>query len=250
MTTTTIPIESVRAIDRREAAAIAVVENQRFVDLVRSLRGDDWAKPTDCPAWDVRALVSHVLGAMDANASFREFAHQGRAGKKAAGNGPFIDGMTSVQVRERAHLTPAELVDRVAAQAPRAARGRAKIPALMRRMPMKQAVGGVEETWRVGYLMDIIFTRDTWMHRVDIARATGAQLVLTAEHDGRIVADVVAEWSRRHGRPFTLDLEGPAGGTFTSGSGGDDISLDAVELCRVLSGRANGAGLLTQEVPF
>jgi hypothetical protein len=88
------------------------------------------------------------------------------------------------------------------------------------------------------------------MHRVDITRATGRELVLTAEHDGRIVADAVAEWARRHGQPFTLELTGPAGGTFTRGSDGEAITLDAVELCRIFSGRATGSGLLTQEVPF
>jgi hypothetical protein len=56
----------------------------------------------------------------------------------------------------------------------------------------------------MGYLLDTILTRDPWMHRVDIARATGRDMVLTADHDGRIVADVVAEWARRHGQPFTL----------------------------------------------
>jgi hypothetical protein len=75
--------------------------------------------------------------------------------------------------------------------------------------------------------------------------------VLTADHDGRLIADVVADWAGRHQQPFTLDLEGPAGGTFTNGKGGgEEITLDAVEFCRILSGRATGAGLLTQEVPF
>ena len=115
---------------------------------------------------------------------------------------------------------------------------------------MKEEVAGVTETWQLGYLLDVILTRDTWMHRVDIARATGAELVLTAEHDGRIVADVVAEWARRHGQPFTLGLAGPAGGTFTKDGGGEEITLDAVEFCRTLSGRAAGVGLLTTEVPF
>lgn len=102
----------------------------------------------------------------------------------------------------------------------------------------------------MGYLLDVILTRDTWMHRVDIARATGRPLELTPEHDGRIVADVVAEWARRHGRPFTLHVEGPAGGTFTNGVDGEEITIDAIEFCRILSRRATGAGLLTQEVPF
>ena len=102
----------------------------------------------------------------------------------------------------------------------------------------------------MGYLLDVILTRDTWMHRVDIARATGRPSTLTSDHDGRIVADVVAEWGRRHGQPFVLHLDGPAGGDYTSGTGGEEITIDAIEFCRTLSGRATGAGLLTQEVPF
>jgi hypothetical protein len=98
--------------------------------------------------------------------------------------------------------------------------------------------------------MDVIYTRDTWMHRGDVSRAVGRDPVLTADHDGRIIADVVAEWSRRHDQPFTLTLTGPAGGTFVAGDGGEHIQLDAVEFCRILSGRAEGAGLLSTEVPF
>lgn len=36
---------------------------------------------------------------------------------------------------------------------------------------------------------------------------------------------------------------------FTNG-GGEEITLDAVEFCRILSGRGDGNGLLTQAVPF
>jgi len=248
--TTTTPVDGIPALDRREAAVLAAAENQRFVDLARGLSAADWSKPTDCPEWDVRAMASHVLGAMEANDSPRVFVHQFRAGKKAAGDRPDIDGMTEVQVRERAHLGPEQLVERLTEMAPKAARGRARVPALLRRVPMKVEVAKVMETWRLGYLLDTIFTRDTWMHRVDIARAAGRNLVLTPEHDGRIVADVVAEWSRRHGRAFTLELTGPAGGAFTNGHDGERITLDAVEFCRILSGRAPGAGLLGQEVPF
>jgi uncharacterized protein (TIGR03083 family) len=250
VSSTATPIEQVPALDRREAATLAATEYERFVSLVRSLEPADWSKPTDCPEWDVRAMAAHVLGAMDANVSVRELVHQLRGAKKLAGDRPMVDGMTELQVRERAGLDTQQLVDALAAAAPKAARGRAKAPGIVRRIPMKVEVAGVMERWTLGYLFDTIFTRDTWMHRVDLARATGAELVLTPEHDGRIVADVVVEWARRHGRPFTLHLEGAAGGTFTNGSGGEEITLDAVDFCRTLSGRATGAGLLTQEVPF
>lgn len=243
-------VEDIPTITRSEAHSLAATENERVLELLRSLDDADWARPTDCSAWDVRALAGHVLGGMEGFASFRELAHQGRAGSKAAGDGPFIDGMTAVQVRERADLATSELLDRLASAGPRAARFRHRFPSLLRRLPMKEEVGGVPETWRLSYLLDVILTRDTWMHRVDLARATGRDLVLSAEHDGRIVADVVAEWARRHGRPFTLHLAGPAGGAYAAGGGGDTLELDAVELCRILSGRAEGTGLLTQEVPF
>ena len=115
---------------------------------------------------------------------------------------------------------------------------------------MKEEVGGQVETWRMGYLLDVILTRDPWMHRVDVARATGRDMELTPEHDGRIIADVVAEWARRHGQPFRLTLTGPAGGEYSAGDNGEHITIDAVECCRTLSGRATGSGLLAQQVPF
>jgi uncharacterized protein (TIGR03083 family) len=250
MTLITTSTDRPPGLGRREAAVLAATENERFVDLVQTLSPEDWSKPTDCTEWDVRAMVAHVVGVMDANASVPQFVHQLRAGKKAAGDRPQIDGMTEVQIRDRAHLEPRQLVDRLVVIAPKAARGRRRVPAPVRRMPMKVEVDKVMESWRLGYLFDTIMTRDTWMHRVDLSRATGRELVLTADHDGRLVADVVAEWGRRHGQPFAIHLEGPAGGTFAHGRGGEEITLDAIEFCRILSGRATGAGLLTQEVPF
>ena len=107
-----------------------------------------------------------------------------------------------------------------------------------------------EGQWTAGYLFDVIHTRDPWMHRIDICRATGREPVLSAGHDGRILADVVADWASRHGQPFTLTLTGPAGGSFRAGESGPDLELDAVEFARILSGRGRAPGLLATAVPF
>jgi hypothetical protein len=114
------------------------------------------------------------------------------------------------------------------------------------RLPFGPPLG----TRRLDYLTDRIYTRDVWMHRIDIARATDRPPVLTADHDGRLVADVVAEWAGAHQQPFRLALTGPAGGTWSAGAGGEQITLDAVEFCRIVSGRAPGTGLLAHPVPF
>ena len=117
-------------------------------------------------------------------------------------------------------------------------------------MPEPEIIDGVPEDWTLGFAIDTILTRDTWMHRVDLARATGRPMTLTADHDGVLVADVVAEWAGRHGRPYRLTLTGPAGGSWSYGADGNLVDLDAVEFCRLVSGRGAADGLLSVHVPF
>jgi uncharacterized protein (TIGR03083 family) len=246
---TTTDIAHVRRIERPEATTLAAEEVARMAAALRALDADDWTRPTDCPLWDVRAMAGHVLGMTKTFTGFRRLATTMRAGGKRAGDGPFIDGLTAVQVDAHAGLSAGALVDELAAVGPVAARWRAK-RRFLRHAPLKEEVDGVTETWKMGYLFDVILTRDTWMHRADLAKATGRPMELSAEHDGRIVADAAAEWADRHGQPFTLHLTGPAGGTFTRGDGGEERTLDAVDFCRILSGRGTGEGLLQQQVPF
>ncbi len=248
---TTTDVATIAPIDHREAMRLQAIELDRAIALLRSLDTEDWSTPTVCPDWDVRQMWLHVLGACEAGASMRENAHQMLAARKRQKElgVPLEAGLSGVQVAERADLSPDELVDRLVAIAPKTVKGRSRTPRPMR--AMKVAVDApVVEKWSVGYLVDIIYLRDAWMHRVDTARATGNELVLTPEHDGRVVADIVAEWARRHGEPFTLELTGPAGGTFTSGVGGEPMVLDAVEFCWLLAGRGEATGLLATIVPF
>jgi uncharacterized protein (TIGR03083 family) len=252
MTTTRQPQTPPRpaALPRDTAMQLAETEYRRSLALLESLRGDQWDAPTDCPHWDVRTMATHMLGMVEMAASLREQRRQARqAGRRG---GVFIDALTALQVEERRDMSPAEIVDRFAARWPKAVRGRRRTPGFIRRrtLPQRQLVGDRQEAWTVGYLIDTILTRDPWMHRTDLARATGAEHRLTPEHDGVLVADVVAEWADRHGRPFTLTLTGPAGGHWSHGSGGEEIELDAVEFCRTVSRRRSGTGLVTTEVPF
>jgi uncharacterized protein (TIGR03083 family) len=242
-----------RALDRDLAMRLAATEYERIDALFEQITAGQWALPTECPGWDVRAVAGHVLGMAQMIATVPELARQQMAAQKGAKKTgkAMIDVLTALQVAKNAHLSPADVVTAMHTVGPKAACRRRRIPALIRgrTMPGTQSVGGVEERWTFGYLFDVILTRDPFMHRLDICHATGIPVRVTAEHEGAIVDDVVREWAARHGHPQTLHLTGPAGGTWQQGDG-EQINMDALEFCRVLSGRGPTTGLLSHQVPF
>jgi uncharacterized protein (TIGR03083 family) len=237
-------------LDRPTLMRLAATEYDRLGVLLAGLDAQDWTRPTECAGWDVRAMAAHAVGMAEMAASIREGRRQQRAAIRRGG--VFIDALTALQVQERAQLSPQQLTERFQVVGPRAARARRRTPALIRRrkMPVPQAVGGRLETWTLGYLIDTILTRDPWMHRIDMSRAVGRPLKLTADHDAVLVGDVVTEWAARHQLPCRVDLTGDAGGSWTFGDGGPSVTLDAVEFCRTVSGREPAIGLLATEVPF
>jgi uncharacterized protein (TIGR03083 family) len=241
-------------LDHRVAMRLAATEYQRMADVLADLRPEDWGRPTVCPAWDVRQLGCHMVGMARLASSPLEMKRQMRkATADAAATGTDeLTALTALQVSERADWTADDVVVGARKVAPRAARGRRMTPSFVRkrRVPTPQDVGGRLESWSVGFMMDVILTRDPWMHRMDLAEATGRGAVLTADHDGVIVADVVAEWAGRHDGSYELELTGPAGGSWRRGHGGEHIEMDAIDFCRILSGRGQAQGLLTVAVPF
>jgi len=244
----TTDIERIR---RPEARTIAEEEFRRTARAVAALTDDDWSKPTDCTGWDVRHLMLHVLGSADAQASTREFMHQFRRGlplNKEIDSHHWVDGLNECQIRDRLHLSNAEVVAQLGEVGPRAVAGRWKTPFPIRHLPIPfgPPVGWVG----LKYLLDVGFTRDVWCHRIDLAAATGRPMELSADHDGRLVADIVGEWAEIHGEPFELVLEGPAGGKYTRAEGGERVEMDAIDFVRVLSGRRPGTGVLAHPLPL
>lgn len=240
-----------------QAMALQRDELQRIVALLAALRDDEWILPTDCPAWDVRRLSLHLLGACEAGASTAEMMRQMRRAlaRRRREGGPLEAAISATQVEARDGLHAAEIVAQLRATAPACVKGRQRTPSFVRERVSMKVDGPVVERWRFGYLLDTIYLRDLWLHRVDLCRATGRDFECTAEHDGVVVADVVREWAVRHGAAYRLVLAGPAGGEFASDdvAGGptvDPIEIDAVEFCRTVGGRVAGQGLLATVVPF
>jgi uncharacterized protein (TIGR03083 family) len=256
--TRSVPVTEIRPIGRgAEAAELATAAYDQLFGVLDRLAPDDWSRPTDCTAWDVDDVVGHLLGAAEGHASLPEGLRQLWRGmrEKDAFAGNDLDAMNALQVREHAHLAPAQKLAALRSIAPKAVRARTRLPGLLRRIPVPLSdtgdmPSGLPSSITLGHLNEVVLTRDVFLHRIDIARAAGLDPDLRSDADRRIVADVVAEWATRHGQPVRLHLLGPAGGAYHQHEGGPSLELDTAEFCRVVSGRAPGEGLLATHVLF
>jgi uncharacterized protein (TIGR03083 family) len=250
--TGTVDIASITRVGHAEAMQITAVENQRFGDLMRALSHDQWGAQTECTRWDVRAMAAHLVGSAASQASPREFFRQKRGGKPICTelDSPFWwDGMNELQIRERASLTTEALIAEWDTRSAKALKARTKLPrpiAGLKVLSLPEPVGRKP----LSYLFDIGFTRDVWAHRIDIAYAIGTEPDHDAGHDGRILADIIAEWATSHGEPFTLVLDGPAGGSYAQGAGDDEIRLGVVDFVRTLAERTTAPGVLRHTLPL
>ena len=209
---------------------------------------------TQATVHDVTTIprITHDEAMRIAKVENREFVRQVRQGRPLVaeiGGQFWWDGMNEIQVRERTGLSTEQLVAEWDAASAKALRARTRLPRLVAKLPLLNLPTPVGRQ-PLSYLFDVGFTRDVWMHRIDLARATAKSLDVDPEHDARIVADLVAEWASTHGEPFTLTLSGPAGGKFRAGTGGEHVDMDATELCRILAERGHGTGILRHTLPL
>jgi uncharacterized protein (TIGR03083 family) len=264
MTNVRIDIDAVtRITSAGEAQRIGLAANEALLADLRTLTPEQWDTPTVCAPWTITDMVRHLVGATKANASTREMLRQqiyGARHKSAFGGNP-LDATNDLQVRDHRDLGAEQLVVELEARYPKSVRNRTGKSRIYNRVSIPIDAGGSTATGmprrlNLGELFRVVYTRDVWLHRIDIARALGREPELEPTIDGRIIEDVVKEWADRHGEPFDLRLTGAAGGDFRRTGPGPVIELDAVDFCWILSGRgqieaaAPGATLLAHRVLF
>ena len=264
MTTTITDIDTITRIQTSEESERLGLAAYRALLLdLRELDPQDWEAVTVCDPWTVADMVRHLIGAAKGNASMREMLRQQIHGVRHKGEfeGNALDATNDLQVMDHKHVQPEQLMDTLEAVFEGSVQTRVNRSRIFDHINVPIDAGGstaagMPSRLNMGELFKLVYTRDVWLHRVDIARATNRELRLDPDVDRRIVEDVVKEWADRHAQPFELRLTGSAGGQYHRPGQGPSIDLDAVEFCWILSGRGEpkpdspGAALLAYQVLF
>lgn len=228
-------VRSVPGLNGAAAREAAAAGYAALVEQLKQLDPAEWDAQTDCDRWNVHDVVAHIVGWMEMLRSFKETRHIVRSGwrrRKELGN--ILDAGNEQQVEDRRNLSPEELIARIEGLAPGLVRFRARGGAIGRGIPIYDPV--VVGASNLGFMLNVIFTRDILMHRIDIARATGRGFELE-DADRPVMADVIKDWAKRSKADAIVSLEGL--GTYIAGTGvGVRISGSVADFCRVMTKRA------------
>ena len=202
---------------RATAPALAQQEYAALLAALRTLPEGAWSAPTDCTGWTVWDIVAHIAGAAEESARFPSW--RVTTGTPCFASGAGRSWTPSTTGRSRIALDGLRTSSSTSSTACR--RERPEVASGCRRScggflcPGRRA--GCPAT-RWGTLNDVVYTRDIWMHRVDIARATGTTMSASAAEPD-VVAQIVRDLSRAStGAPFELTVTGRVAGTWQVGS--------------------------------
>ncbi len=232
-----VRLDRMEPIGHAEAMALASDLNDSMLDLLRSLQEWEWEAPTDCEGWKVRDIVAHLVGWAECLTSFGELRRQSAAAVKGIRTyGDVLTAQNEFQVSERRGLSHDRLLAAMESGLPRLGKVRNRLGRVGKAIPYYAPGVGVGSG---RFFMDIIFSRDSLMHRIDISRAVGRDLVVTPS-DRRIIEDCWCDWANRSKADARLELSGAAGGHYSAGTGQQcTVAANGIELLRLFGGRAS-----------
>jgi uncharacterized protein (TIGR03083 family) len=234
-----IPAGSIPYPTADEVFSLLETQLDRFLALLETLDEADWSRPTACTLWNVRDILAHQAGGYASGLGYREMIRQyARIPKR--GQLP-EDATNELQLRERSGHSPLEMIAELRRVGPPAIRNWAYRFRAAKKIIFSHPVAGLMS---LQYLMWVIHSRDTWMHRLDICRATGKPFEQTPDQDGRIVALILRDVEKTlrkelTGKALVFDLSGVAGGAWQIGTGAPAavLQMDALDFCIFASGR-------------
>lgn len=199
-----------------DGARLAREQRSAFADVAAHLTPQQWRAPSGCPRWTVFDLAAHVASQAENQAHPLTKTVPGIVrGKLRYRRDSALDAMNEFGIDARRDTAPEQLLHdlrRLAAEG--------TTPPWFRRVPLGRMMGLPAYTTGA-YLGHVIYVRDVWMHRVELARAIDApdpDEPSTAEIVTQVIRDLGKQWK---GPDLLLTLirgHGASGGD-TSASG-------------------------------
>ncbi|GAA0502766.1 maleylpyruvate isomerase family mycothiol-dependent enzyme [Saccharopolyspora thermophila] len=236
--TTIVRAHDVARTDHAHATDLMRPEVEAMQALLGELPAAEWLVETDCPGWTVRGVVSHLIGNAEVTLDNELMARRVREGTERYPRLPLLNAMNEAAVdgwRDRQTNELATEFTRLWWQLLDA------LPSMPDAVRDRMFDSGYPDVPPVslGYVVDVVLTRDMWMHRIDICRATGRTFATHAHDRGvveQVLRDLDDEWA---GPAFVLHLTGAVPGDWQIGDDAPVAALqgDALGVMRSLSGR-------------
>ncbi len=237
--TSTLPHAAALSLpDAAQGVRVGRAQRTRLLAEVERLPADQWRTRTECPRWTVFDMTAHVVAATENTARPLAMALGLAFGPlRHRGDGP-LDAMNEVGIDRRRDWAVERLLADFRRVIPTAVSPRWFRPVPIRGFGLPNYTTGAT-------MADVILVRDVWLHRHDIARATGHRPDADPT-DALVVEQVVRDLARAwRGPGLVLTLTGHEGGTWViGGEPGPVATLPAVEFMRHLSGRVAAPDLL------
>jgi uncharacterized protein (TIGR03083 family) len=185
-----------------------------FIDLLRRLHADEWARPTVCPGWSVKDVAAHVLGDHVGRLAIHRDGHHVEHPRDGEAFSVFLDRINEEWVTAARRISPPMLIEQLATTGD-------QIVEFWRTVDL-DALGGPVR-WAGPephpYWLDVAreYT-EYWTHQQQICDATGRAGLTGAYYRGPVIDTFL------RGLPHTLrDVtvpEGTALQVVVTGSGG------------------------------
>jgi uncharacterized protein (TIGR03083 family) len=218
--------EDIPAVTPQEASEIATFELTQVLNLLEQLEGDDWAQPTECTEWNVQRMTAHLAGGCAGWATWRDFRRQIIFNPYMRTTDVPVDAINRREVEDREGMTPRQLIDELHRVGPKAVRTRRNLPGILRsiRIDAKPMPGKMS----MAYLVDVVYPRDQWMHRMDICRATGKTWVANPDHDRRLLDLIMLDVAKTlAGRlAIVVNITGALTTSYRFGTGEPEAEID------------------------
>jgi uncharacterized protein (TIGR03083 family) len=236
--TTIVRAHDVARTEHAHAVDLLRPEVEAMRALLGELSEQEWLMPTDCPRWSVRDVVAHVLGNAEVTLAPELMALRVHEGSMRYPQLYRLDAMNEMAVDTWRDRPPAELFAEFTPLWRQVIKMLPGLPEDVRAQTFDSRYPGAPPV-PLGYVVDVILTRDMWMHRIDICQATGRSFT-AHEHDRGVVEQVLRDlddaWA---GPPLVLELTGAVSGDWQIGADTPVATVqgDAVGVMRMLSGR-------------